>query len=134
MEQLELQGYYPDIVVPLEIIHPFRPEGLVDSLIEQLIEQGLDTIIPGFAESRLGWWKKDTDFIRVDNFSTRRSEREPLHIGLISLGCATYPEVIRKGSRLGSKVGLFEIKDPIPTIEIRGKDDMDAVKKYLSSF
>ncbi len=134
LEQLELKGYYPDIVVPLEIIHPFRPEGLIDNLIEQLIEQGLDTLIPGFAEKRLGWWEKDKNFIRVDNFSTHRSEREPLHIGLISLGCATYPEIIRKGSRLGKRVGLFEIKDPISTIEIRNQDDMDAVKKYLSAF
>lgn len=134
LEQLELQGYYPDIVVPLEVIHPFRPQGLVDSLIEQLIERGLDTLIPGFAENRLGWWKKDNNFIRVDNFSTLRSEREPLHIGLISLGCATYPEIIRKGSRIGKRVGLFEIKDPIPTIEIRSKEDLEAVQRYLSIF
>jgi glycosyltransferase involved in cell wall biosynthesis len=102
LEQLELQEYYPDIVVPLEIIHPFRPAGLIDHLIE--------------------------------HFSTHRSEREPLHIGLISLGCATYPEIIRRGSRLGERVGLFEIKDPISTIEIRNQDDMDAVRKYISEF
>jgi hypothetical protein len=134
LEQLELQEYYPDIVVPLEIIHPFRPAGLIDHLIEQLIQRGLDTLIPGFAEKRLGWWEKDSNFIRIDNFSTHRSEREPLHIGLISLGCATYPEIIRRGSRLGERVGLFEIKDPISTIEIRNQDDMDAVRKYISEF
>jgi len=133
LRQLETQGYYPDIIVSLEIIHPFRPEGLIDKLIEQLVDRGFDTLIPGFAERRLGWWKKEDSFIRVDKFSKRRSEREPLHIGLISLGCATYPEVIRNGSRLGERVGIFEIKDPIPTIEIRNKNDMNSIRKYFSN-
>ncbi len=134
LEQLELQGYFPDIVVPLEVIYPFRPEGLLDNLIEQLLERGLDTLMPGFSESRIGWWKKDNNFVRIDDFSTLRSKREPLHIGVISLGCATYPEIIRKGSRLGRKVGIFEIEDPISTIEIRNMEDLKALKKNLSLF
>ena len=129
--QLESEGYFPDIVIPIEITYPFRPESLLDKLVEQLIERGLDTVIPGFAEYRLGWWKNDDEFVRVDKFSTLKSKREPLHIGLISMGCATYPEIIRKGSRIGNKVGVVEIKNAISTFEVRNKEDLASISEYL---
>ncbi len=131
LEMLESHGYFPDVLIPLEITYPFRPEGLLDELVEQLIERGLDMVMPGFAEYRLGWWKKDEKLVRVDRFDSRRSEREPLHIGLISMACATYPEIIRTGTRIGSNAGLVEIKDAISTLEVRDRKDLEAAERYI---
>lgn len=128
LDQLESDGYFPNLVVPLEITYPFRQDGLLDNLIDQLLEQGLDTVITGFSEYRPCWFKKEDSLVRVDDFTRMRQQREPLHIGLLSLGCVTYPEFIRKGTRLGEKIGICEIKDPIATIEIRDCKDLKLVE------
>ena len=128
LEQLESKGYFPDLVVPLEITYPFRPDSLLDNLIDQLLGKGLDTVIPGFPEYRPCWFKQEDGFARMDDYSKIRSQRPPFHIGLPSLGCVTYPEFIRRGTRLGKKIGIYEIKDRIATIEIRDREDLNLVK------
>ena len=42
----------------------------------------------------------------------------PIHIALLGLGYATYPECIRSKKRLGDKVGIFEIDNSLAKIEI----------------
>ena len=101
LEQLEAASYFPDIVVPMEISMPFRPLSLIDNLVKNLVEQGMDTMVPGYAEYKIGWRRKEEEYIRLDEFEIQRSEREPIHIALLGLGYATYPECIRSKKRLG---------------------------------
>jgi CMP-N-acetylneuraminic acid synthetase len=129
LEKLEEGGYYPNLVVPLEITYPFRPKGLLDELIQQLLEEGTDTIIAGYPEYRPCWIKREREFSRVDDFDTLRDQREPVHIGLPSLGCVTYPEVIRGGSRLGKKLSIYEIRDLFATFEVRSAEDLVELKR-----
>jgi CMP-N-acetylneuraminic acid synthetase len=128
LNRLEEQGYYPDLIIPLEITYPFRPWDLLDKLIMKLLEEGLDTVIAGFSDYRPCWIKNGGQLTRVDDHSTNREHREPVHIGLPSLGCITYPEFVRKGSRLGSEIGIYEIPDPIQRIEIRSNEDLRLMK------
>ena len=134
LEKLEENDYYPDVVVPLEITNPFRPAGLLDSLVEELLETGVDSIISGVAEYRVGWRKKNEEYTRFDEFNVDRVEREPIHVGLLGLGCATYPEIIRDQTRIGKRVGIFELNDPIASIEIREKADMDKVNSFIHGY
>lgn len=132
LEQLEAQGYSPDLVVPLEITYPFRPAGLLDKLIELVTEFGLDTAIAVYSEHR-PYWPKDADGIVLTNeYAQTRQERTPLYVGLLSLGCVTYAEFVRAGSRLGKRIGVFEVNDPFAAIEIREKKDL-ALLELLSS-
>ncbi len=131
LRKLEEQGYYPDLIVPLEVTYPFRPEGLLDSLIERLIEEGLDTVIAGIPEYRPCWINKDNTFERVDDCTHLRDERKPILIGLPSLGCVTFPEYIRRASRLGKNVGIYEISDPRASLEIRTINDYKLLKGWL---
>lgn len=117
--ELEKQNYYPDLVVPLEVTYPFRPEGLIDKLIEEHIVKGLDTIISGFAEYRPCWIKEGNTLKRVDDFLHLRDKRMPLLIGIPGLGCVTYPEYLRKGTRLGEILGIHEISDVKSITEVR---------------
>jgi len=128
LNELEKEGYYPDLIIPLEITYPFRPWNLLDKLIIKMIEEGLDTVIAGFSEFRPCWINNDGHLTRVDDHSVQRENREPIHIGLPSLGCITYPEFVRNGSRLGREIGIYEIKDPLQRIEIRSKDDLRLMK------
>lgn len=124
LEQLEGAGYYPDLVVPLEVTYPFRPAGLLDKLIGLLAENGLDTALAVHSEHR-PYWQKDTDgVVLTEEYAQARQERTPLYVGLLSLGCVTYAEFIRQGSRLGKRIGVYEVNDPFAAIEVRQPKDL----------
>jgi len=127
LEQLESGGWYPDIVVPLEITHPFRPDGLLDNLVEELVTNSYDTVIASFPEYRPCWIRDDdyeASYTRINEETQFRKDREAVQIGLPSLGCATYPHQIRSGRRVGDDIGVYEVENPIATVEIRQRDDL----------
>lgn len=125
LEQLESQNYFPDIIVPLEITYPFRPDGLLDKVISTLCNRNFDTVIAGFPEFRPCWIKVNEEIQRVDENTKARSMRHPTNIGLHSLACATYPEIIRKnGDRIGKSVGIIEVTNHLSTLEFRNKQDL----------
>lgn len=125
LEWMEDNGRVPDLVVPLEITHPFRPAELLDGLICHLLDEGLETVIAGFAEYRPCWIRQHDSFSRIDDFQNRRDERDPLHVGLPSLGCVTLPSILRQGNRIGLRVGIHEVLDPLAAIEVRTLSDIE---------
>jgi CMP-N-acetylneuraminic acid synthetase len=123
LEQLEESGRYPDLVVTLDITHPFRPPGFLDDVIEYLTTNGYDTVVPVYPESRPTWIDEDTGIKRL-NKGSQRSNRVPVQIGLFSLGTVMYPHVLRRRDRLSGDLGLYEIENPLATIEIRSREDL----------
>lgn len=125
LEQIEDSGRYPDLVATMEITHPFRPPGMLDKLVEELLRGGYDSVAASFPEYRPSWiLGKGGEFQRVNQDTQFRSEREPVQIGLVSLGCVTYPKQIREGRRIGDDIGFLEVTDPIATVEIRQREDL----------
>jgi len=62
VEELEKQGYFPDIVVLLQPTSPTRDEKLVDAALEQFFESGKDSILGGFKYRKsMPLWKKGFD-------------------------------------------------------------------------
>lgn len=120
---LERDGYLSDIVVPLEINYPFRPEGLLDGVIDLLVREGADTVIAGVSEYRPCWKKNGEHYEALTKMEQSRMTREPIHVGLPSLACASYPSTLRQGSRMAGQVGIYEIVDPLAAIEIRNHED-----------
>jgi len=127
-------NYTPALMAPVEITYPFRPAGLYDHLVGKLLEEKLNTVIAGMAENRPVWIKKSENLVRLDEYEKMRDEREPLHVGLASLGCVTYREVIAKGSRFGSRIGVFEINHPIASVEIRDFQNPELFNRMLSAY
>lgn len=123
LEQLEKNGRYPDLVVTLDITHPFRPIGFLDDVIEYLIMNGHDTVVPVYPELRPAWIDTKSGIKQV-NDGSRREERDPVQIGLFSLGTVMYPHILRGGDRLAGDLGLYEIENPLTTIEIRNHEDI----------
>ena len=137
MLALEADGYLPDIVVPLEITYPFRPPGLIDGVIDRLISEGTDTVIAGIPEYRACWRREGSaiagiSYSSLTDLSVPRSRREPIHIGIPSLACATYPANLRAGSRRAGRLGIYEINDPLAGIEIRTLEDLHALESRMS--
>lgn len=123
LEKLEENGRYPDLVVTVDITHPFRPAGFLDDIILFLVENGHETAIPVYPEYRSSWIENNNKLQRM-NEDTVRAKRTPVQIGLFSLGTVLYPHVLRKEDRLAGDYGLYEVENPLATIEIREQDDL----------
>jgi CMP-N-acetylneuraminic acid synthetase len=132
IEELEKGGYFPDVVVPMEITFPFRPKGLIDGVIDHLTCSGLDTVIAGLPEYRACWQRTENEqYSCLTEMTDPRSKREPMHIGLPGLACATFPNFIRQGTRSGGRLGIYEIKHPLAGIEVRGADQLHALEVQM---
>ena len=134
LKAIERNGYWPDLIVPLEITYPFRPPGLIDTIVVKLLEGGLDTVIAGFTEKRPCWLRDRPACSEIIDYTVVRDERKPLQIGLISLACATYPDFIRNGTRFGKNIGMVEVSDPLTAIEIRKPEDLNLFESLFGIF
>lgn len=132
LDILEQEGHYPDLLVPMEITCPFRPPGIVDTLARMLVEQGMDTVITGVAEYRPCWQPGNGGLQRLDSPDRPRMEREPLLIGLPTLCCVTRPRCLRLGSRLGQRLRIVEVYDPLCTLEVRTPSDLELYRQVIA--
>lgn len=129
LEYLNNKKVYPDLIVPLEIVYPFRSVFLLNNLISLILKGGFDTAVAGYSEYNPAWVNKDDRMVRVDYFMQLKKYRDPILISLHSLGCVTYPDVIKNGSRIGKKVGIYQVNDYFEKIKIRSVNDLDLVDK-----
>ena len=119
LEELEGKGYIPDLVVHLEETFPFRPNGLIDQMLLELLEQGYDTVIAGKREKGFLWQQApDLSFKQLDSGDVPGQFKEKTYIGLHGLCCITYPQFIRAGSLVGNNIGIHEVDYPLSAIEV----------------
>jgi glycosyltransferase involved in cell wall biosynthesis len=123
LEKLERRERYPDLVVTVDITHPFRPAGFVDKLINKLLNNGHDCIIPTYPEKRPTFLRDNLNNQRI-NEKEVRSERTPFQVSLLSLGCVSYADNVRQGERIVGDIGIHEVDNPLVTIEIHDQEDL----------
>jgi len=124
MEYLEDSGVLSDIIVTLEPTFPFRPDSLIDNMIEYTLLNGLDSVIAAILESG-SLWKEDSDnFSRIDSGDVPRKYKERTLIGLRGLCCVTHPVFLRNERILGNKVGLYEIHNQLCRVEVRDNETL----------
>jgi glycosyltransferase involved in cell wall biosynthesis len=134
LNKLEEKGMYPDLVVYLEITFPFRPEGLIDAMIEDLVINGFDSVIAGKKEFKSIWKFENEKAERIDKGYIPRKYKEPCFIGLMGVGCVTHPEVLREGSLLGTKIGIYGNDNPLSSIEVRSPEDYEIAGTLMSMY
>jgi CMP-N-acetylneuraminic acid synthetase len=134
LEEIEKLNIYPDLLVILEATYPFRQNGLIDNMLQQLIDKGLDSVIPVRAEYKSCWRNKDNRMERIDAGFIPRAIKEPLYVGLIGLACVTHPVFIREGRRLGEKIGFVQVRDPYSSIEVRHQADLELNDKIMAEW
>ena len=125
--KLEESGTRPDLVVSLEVTFPFRPKGLLDNMIEHLAKGGFDSVIAAKPEFRAIFKKMEGGeivSININEGLTPRKYKEPAFMDLKGLGCVTHPELLRKGTLLGEKLGLYEVDNPYSHLEVRSDEDL----------
>ena len=132
LEQIEARGVYPDLLVMLEPTFPFRPRQLIDAVVVQTLRQGLDTVIAARRESGSLWKETEVNgFSRLDSGFVPRQFKERSFVGLKGLCCVTHPEFVREERLLGDHVGLFEVDNPLVSIEIRETRDLPLAERML---
>lgn len=131
LNQLENQGYFPDLVVLLQVTFPFRTNGLIDSLLEQLTQKGLDSILATQAEYKSCWQKNNGELARIGAGFMPREFKDPIYIGLSGLVTVTHPSFLRNGERFGNKIGVVEIEDPTCAIEVRDTKALSLAEKIM---
>lgn len=105
-------GFKPDVVVTLEVAHPLRPAGLIDQVVNSVVEQGLDTVFAAF-EERHAFWEADHhgELRRVGSQeSTTRDALTPLYREMAGLAVATTASVLRSTGRFGERIGVVPLR------------------------
>lgn len=123
MHKIEELGIFPDLVVCLETTFPFRPEGLLDDMIMQLAQNGLDSVIAAKRENKGIWKERDGEIVQLDEGITPREFKDPTFVEVRGIGCVTHPEFIRSGNLLGKKIGIYEVNNPYSYLEVRSEAD-----------
>lgn len=133
LRELEDRNIFPDVLVMMEITYPFRSDTLIDDMIRQLVQQGLDTVVPARKEYNSCWIEKDGAYKRIDHGHVPRQFKQTTYIGIKGLGCVTHAATIREGRFFGPKVGIYELPDTLSTIEVRNQEDCDLVEAIIAS-
>jgi rhamnosyltransferase len=128
VEFFEEKKEHYDLVVLLEETYPFRPDGLIDSTIEELVFKGYDTILTGEIEDR-SIWAKDSDKIKIiggeKSILTPSVLKESKKIiGLLGLCCATYTASLRSNRVFSGNVGIKEVDEPLTFITARNHSEL----------
>lgn len=121
IEMVEGLGVFPDLVVLMQETYPFRTRGCIDSMIEKLVREGLDSLVPVRAEHRLAWFNHGDEAKQLaEGMMPRRYKDSSVYVGLLGFGCVTHPKFLRQGEILGPNAGIQEVDDPLASTEARG--------------
>lgn len=131
LQQVEEMGAHPDLLVSLEVTFPFRPAGMLDDMIVQLVRSGLDSILVGRKESQSIWKQEGGEFKRVDIGHVPRKYKEPIYVGCKGLGCVTHPALLREGRLLGDRLAIYELQNALSFLEVREPRDFDLAGKLI---
>lgn len=134
LERVEELKIFPDLVVSLEITFPFRPKGLLDDMIVQLAQSGLDSVIAAKRENKAIWKEREQQIVQLDEGLTPRQFKEPTYVELRGVGCVTHPEFIRQGSLLGQRIGIYEVGNPYAPIEVRDDKELKMASRLLNEW
>ena len=114
LERMEREGVAaPEIVVLLEVSHPFRSPRLIDQVVGALDAQRLDSVFT-VVEVRDNFWQVDDagQIRRVSEAdATRdRSQKSPLYREILGLVCATRRRCLDGATLLGEAIGVVPVR------------------------
>ena len=135
LQEIEDQNILPDLIVVMEQTHPFRSTALIDQMIENCCDKGLDSLIAGYYESRNLLFRKDEDewVANSNTFKPRKLRDNKMAIGLFGVCSVTHPHFIREGSVIGENFEINILTDPSSKLEIKDKNELDRLSGLLSS-
>lgn len=119
ISEFEKMEIIPDIISYISPTYPFRPKGLIDEVIDKLMNGGYDSVLPVLPEYRACFIREEDKFKRLDKGFIPSKFKEPIYTGLSGLCTASYVDIIKKGQdRLGERLGIIEIDNLLYYIDV----------------
>lgn len=130
LKSIEALDDFPEAVVYINYLYPFRPVKLIDELILELQYEGLDSVFSSYVDFG-NYWKEDVDgdYSQVGDALMPRVEKRPLHRALYGVGCVTLASIVRAGSLVGDRVGIFPLNNLLYALRL---DDETPIEIILS--
>jgi len=129
VDSLEKIGRHYDAIVLLEEVYPFRKDWLIDEIILQFVYEGYDTVLAGKRENRSIWTtsKDGCDDKNIQENIPMPSKLKEFRstISLVGLCCVTHVSSLRSGSIFTGKTGIFEVTDPLSTMLVKSKKELE---------
>jgi CMP-N,N'-diacetyllegionaminic acid synthase len=114
VEWLETNEHYQaDWVVKLEITHPFRPKGIIDTMIKTALTQKVDSAFLAYEEFH-GFWTLDNDGgpkLVGQEVDLPRKTRRPFYRDSSGLVAMTRTANLKMGELYGKNLGLIPFRD-----------------------
>ena len=122
-----------EIIVVLESTHPIRPPGLIDQVVEVLRQERLDTVFAARQEPHRFWRMEDgaVSQIQQEEQDRPRSQARPLYKELAGMATAVRADVIRRGERMGVRVGLVPIHSYATAVDLHDEDGWWLARQLL---
>jgi len=126
---IEALDDFPEAIVYINYLYPFRPSNLIDELILELQYEGLVSVFSSYVDFG-NYWKKSAsgDYSQVGDSLLPRVQKNPLHRALYGVGCVTLTSIIRTGRLVGDKVGIFPLNNLLYGLRL---DDETPIKIIL---
>jgi len=134
LSKIEELKIFPDLVVPLEVTFPFRPNGLLDKMILHLTEKGFDSVKAVKRENRAIWKEQGGKITQVEEGLTPRQFKEPTFVELTGLGYVTHPEFLRGSDLEERNIGIYEVDNPYSHLEVRNEEDFKMASPLLKEW
>ena len=134
LAKIQELGIYPDLLVSLEVTFPFRPDGIIDRIIDEVLRNGFDSMIAARIENKSIWKHRDGKIYKWEEGLIPRKYKEPIYIGLRGICCITHPENLSMGSIYGHNVGIYNVQNAYSSIEVRSKDDIKLAEILMSNW
>jgi CMP-N-acetylneuraminic acid synthetase len=112
-------GYHTEWVVKLEITHPFRPEGIIDTLIKTALAQKVDSAFLAYEEIRSYWTldQEGTPCLVGQEGDLPRKTRRPFYRDLSGMGAITRAANLKTSGLYGKNLGLIPIRDLFAVVD-----------------
>ena len=118
------KGLVADIVVSFEPAYVWRPLNLINDLINLLLSDGYDTVVPVVKNYGTAWIEKNGQLLRTDTGNVPEIIKKPLFLGAKGLGFVTHSEYIKNGDLLGNNCGMVPVDAKYLSVNIKTEDDL----------
>ncbi len=134
LHEINSKSRFPDYVIYVNPEYIFRPESLIQRLIDDACYKGLDSVFVGYTEYST-YWSYDNDkedYLPFGEDLAPRSEKHPLYKSLFGLGCITRSRIVRNGEIVGQKkIGIISTSDIKHTLRVSDPHMFSIIKTLL---
>jgi rhamnosyltransferase len=128
LECIEAKNDFPEALVYINYLYPFRPAGLIDELISELQYGGFDSVFSSYIDYG-NYWKENENgnYSQTGDSLMPRTKKHALHRALYGVGCVTLTSILRSGSLVGDRVGIFPLNNLLYALRLDDETPIEVI-------